>query len=111
MVKDMVRNELLKAINLVLEGKVFMSDAANEKLLEHYKSTFEKEPILIVLTRREKEILNHLDKGMNGPQIAKELSISSYTIETHRKNLIQKFNSNTTQMLLKIARQYHFLKD
>lgn len=111
LLKDMVRNELLKAIDFVLEDKVFMSDAANEKLLEHYKSSFEKEPISIVLTRREKEILDLLDQGMNGPQIAKELSISSYTIETHRKNLMQKLNSNTTQMLLKTARQYHLIKN
>lgn len=111
LLKDMVRNELIKAIDFILNGKTYISDAANEKLLEHYKSTSFKEPLSILLTRREKEILNLLDQGMNGPQIAKKLSISTYTIETHRKNLMQKLNSNTTQMLLKIARQYHFIKN
>jgi DNA-binding NarL/FixJ family response regulator len=110
LLKDMERKELLKAIDIVLDGKIFISDSANEKLLEQYKSSFDKKPLSIVLTRREKEILELLDKGMNGPQIAKELCVSSHTIETHRKNLMQKLNANTTQMLLKIAREYQFLK-
>mgnify|MGYP005848178073 CR=1 FL=1 len=110
LLKDMERKELLRAIALVLDEKIFISDSANEKLLDHYKSSFDKKPLSIVLTRREKEILELLDKGMNGPQIAKELCVSSHTIETHRKNLMQKLNSTTTQMLLKIAREHNFLK-
>jgi len=56
-----------------------------------------------VLTRREKEILQLLHNGLNGPQIAEKLFLSPYTIETHRKHLMQKFNVNTTQLLLKNA--------
>lgn len=111
LLKDMERKELLKAINCVIDGKVFVSEAANEKLLEQYNSSFDKKPIPIVLTRREIEILDLLNKGMNGPQIAKKLFLSNFTIETHRKNLMQKFNSNTTQMLLKVARNHNFLKN
>lgn len=111
LLKDMERNDLFKAIDLVLAGKIFISEAANEKLLEQYNATFDKNPLSIVLTRREIEILNLLNTGMNGPQIATELCLSNFTIETHRKNLMQKFNSNTTQMLLKTARQHHFIKN
>ena len=56
-----------------------------------------------MLTRREKEILQLLHNGLNGPQIAEKLFLSPYTIETHRKHLMQKFNVNTTQLLLKNA--------
>jgi len=58
-----------------------------------------------VLTRREKEILKLLNDGLNGPQIASRLFLSQYTVETHRKNLLQKFNVNSTVMLLKNARE------
>lgn len=108
LLKDMERKELLNAIDTVLDGKLFVSDAANTKLLEHYK-TSPKEEASVVLTRREKEILDLLEQGLNGPQIAEKLFISTYTVETHRKNLMQKLNANTTQMLLKVARDHHFL--
>lgn len=110
LLKDMERKELLNAIDMVLEDKLFVSDAVNAKLLEHYKTPNQVNTASIVLTRREQEILALLDKGMNGPQIAALLNLSTHTVETHRKNLMQKLNTNTTQMLLKIAREYQFLK-
>jgi DNA-binding NarL/FixJ family response regulator len=110
LLKDMERKELLNAIDTVLEDKVFVSHAANAKLLEHYKTPNQVTTASIVLTRREQEILNLLEKGMNGPQIATMLNLSSHTVETHRKNVMQKLNANTTQMLLKVAREYNFLK-
>lgn len=57
------------------------------------------------LTRREKELLQLLEEGLNGPQIAEKLFISHFTVETHRKNLMQKLNTNSTQQLLKLARE------
>lgn len=110
LLKDMERKELLTAIDMVLENKLYVSDAANTKLLEHYKTINQIKSVPIVLTRREKEILDLLEKGMNGPQIASLLNLSSHTIETHRKNMMQKLNANTTQMLLKVARQYNFIE-
>lgn len=110
LLKDMERKELLTAIEMVLENKLYVSDAANTKLLEHYKTINQIKSVPIVLTRREKEILDLLEKGMNGPQIATLLNLSSHTIETHRKNMMQKLNANTTQMLLKVARQYNFIE-
>lgn len=110
LLKDMERNELLIAIHSVMNGKTYVSTSANEKLLASYKSFGKNEASnKIVLTRREKEILHLLEKGMNGPQIADVLVISTYTVETHRKNLMQKLETSTTQMLLKKAREMNFI--
>jgi DNA-binding NarL/FixJ family response regulator len=62
-----------------------------------------------VLTRREKEIIELLSEGLTSPQIADKLFLSVYTIETHRKNLLQKFNVSSTLLLLKVAREYKLL--
>ncbi|MBK8142100.1 MAG: response regulator transcription factor [Chitinophagaceae bacterium] len=40
---------------------------------------------------------------MTGPQIAEKLFLSPLTVETHRKNLMQKLNVNSVQQLLKVA--------
>jgi len=105
LLKNMERADLLEAIQTVLKGKVYLSAAANEKVLEqfqHGKSATEAE---VLLTRREKEILQLLSDGLKGPQIAEKLFLSPLTVETHRKNLLRKFNANSVQLLLKSARE------
>lgn len=42
------------------------------------------------LTKRELEILLHVKKGLNTSEISSALSLSFYTVETHRKNINQK---------------------
>jgi len=110
LLKNMERGELIEAIETVLDGKIFLSKAANERVLtqlQHMSSSQDDKP---VVTRREREILQLLAEGMKGPQIAEKLFLSYYTVETHRKNLLKKFNANSVQMLLKIARDHRILE-
>lgn len=109
LLKNMEREELLTAIDEVMSGKIFLSKAANQKLLEQYTSTRDALANVPVLTRREKEILVLLEQGLNGPQIAEKLFLSPYTVETHRKNLMQKMNVSSTQLLLKVAKENKML--
>ena len=104
LLKNMERDELLDAINKVMEGKIFLSKAANEKVLEQFSSVSSALNEMPAITRREKEILLLLEDGLNGPQIAERLFLSPFTVETHRKNLMQKLNVNSTQQLLKTAK-------
>jgi DNA-binding NarL/FixJ family response regulator len=104
LLKNMEREELITAIDEVMNGRIFLSKAANQKILEQFHSLKDAMKNTPVLTRREKEILLLLHEGLTGPQIAEKLFLSHYTIETHRKNLMQKLNANTTQQLLKIAK-------
>ena len=104
LLKNMERSELLEAIDKVMDGKIFLSKAANEKVLEQFSSISTALNDMPTLTRREKEVLQLLEEGLNGPQISEKLFLSHYTIETHRKNLLQKSNVNSTQQLLKSAR-------
>ena len=46
------------------------------------------------LTKRELEILNLVQQGLNSADIAEKLCTSKYTIDTHRKNILNKTNSN-----------------
>ena len=103
LLKNMERAELISAIHEVLDGNVFLSKAANQKILEQYNSVNQAVENTPLLTRREKEVLDLLYQGLNGPQIAEKLFLSHYTIETHRKHLMQKFSVSNTQLLLKAA--------
>lgn len=100
----MERDELLEAINKVMAGKIFLSKAANEKVLEQFFSITSPINEMPAITRREKEILLLPEDGLNGRQIADKLFLSPFSVETHRKNLMQKLNVNSTQQLLKTAK-------
>ena len=53
-----------------------------------------------LLTAREKEVLQLVAKGFSSKQIAHELSISKHTVESHRKNLLQKLKANNVADLI-----------
>ena len=57
MLKNMERSELLMAIDEVLNGKIFLSKAANQKILEQFNSVNDAVKNTPLLTRREKEVL------------------------------------------------------
>lgn len=53
-------------------------------------------------TKREKEILCLLAKGLNAENIAESLNVSVHTVKTHRKNILKKSRcNNTTQLVAK----------
>ena len=56
------------------------------------------------LTNREVQILNLISQGYTNSKIAGELSISEYTVETHRKNINNKLGTNSAATLLMTAK-------
>ena len=62
------------------------------------------------LTRREKEILQLLSEGMTSNEIGSKLFLSNYTVDTHRKNMLQKFNVHNTQSLMKVVRELGIIR-
>jgi DNA-binding NarL/FixJ family response regulator len=57
------------------------------------------------ITRREQDILKHIDKGMSSKEIATHLFIAKTTVDTHRKNMLHKWDLPNTAALLKRARE------
>jgi DNA-binding NarL/FixJ family response regulator len=92
-------DEILSAINQVLLGKKYINKQVSE-LLQGKSSPQGNLPIL---TRRELEVLRLIADGLTNQEIADKLFISSWTVDTHRKNLLVKFNAKNTAILIKIA--------
>ncbi|WP_081145293.1 response regulator transcription factor [Niastella vici] len=61
------------------------------------------------LTHREKQVIQLLSEGKTSLQIGKELSVSALTIDTHRRNLMQKFAAKNTAELIKTAMLHRFI--
>lgn len=58
------------------------------------------QPTKEILSRREKEILKFLADGKNSAQIAETLSLSKFTVDTHRKNILKKTKCLSTSSLI-----------
>jgi len=63
------------------------------------------------LTKREKQILQMVAQGKTSNMIAEELFLSPLTIDTHRKNLLQKFQAKNSTELINIAIQHHMINE
>ncbi|MBC7654172.1 MAG: response regulator transcription factor [Oligoflexus sp.] len=55
------------------------------------------------LSKREIEVLKLITEGLTNHKIAEKLFLSTFTIDTHRKNIIQKINVKNTAELVKFA--------
>jgi DNA-binding NarL/FixJ family response regulator len=92
-------NEILKAIRQVISGNQYISISVADLL----KGKLSTNGDLPVLTRREVEVLKLIADGLTNQEIADKLFISSWTVDSHRKNLLLKFNAKNTAMLVKTA--------
>jgi DNA-binding NarL/FixJ family response regulator len=108
--KNISREDLIKAIQTVAAGKPFLDTAVQEKVISSMSAqdddeTDDKETDALIqnITSRELEILQLIALGLTSQDISKKLYISKNTVETHRKNLLAKLNVKNTASLLKLA--------
>jgi Response regulator containing a CheY-like receiver domain and an HTH DNA-binding domain len=97
--KDVEKKELITAIHTLMKGELYFSKKLPFDIkdwLEAESDTNEKN-----LTKREKEILQLLVKGRTSLEMADQLKISRYTIDTHRKNIHKKLGIKTNTGLVK----------
>jgi DNA-binding NarL/FixJ family response regulator len=111
LLKNMEREELIEAINKVMDGSHYLSKAANEKIIQQLQNLGLPQNGIPALTRREKEILQLLCEGHTSQEIADKLFLSYYTVDTHRKNMLQKFNVHNTQLLMNVVRELGIIRN
>jgi DNA-binding NarL/FixJ family response regulator len=99
LIKSSSKEEILEAVSRVQSGGFFM----NVNLLDSVSENQSK--AIPFLTRREKEVLELIADGMTNQQIADKIFISVLTVNSHRKNLLTKFEVNNTASLIKVAAQ------
>ncbi|MFY0602752.1 MAG: response regulator transcription factor [Flavobacteriaceae bacterium] len=105
--KNKGKEELVKAINIINNGDEYFGDAVTKTLITDLKQKEKKEQ-QIRLTKREKEVLMLIADGKTTPQISHELFIAASTVETHRRNLIDKTGVSNSKGLVKFALQNNY---
>lgn len=105
LLKDCAAQELAQAIHTVVAGKVYLSPGIAGVVVEDYTrqlASADEQPVS-VLTVREREVLQLLAEGNSTKQIARTLHLSVKTIETHRRQTMEKLDLRSVAELTKYA--------
>lgn len=99
LLKNSSKNELIHTIRSVACGNQYFPAYDAEKnyqtgITDNFLKQFN-------LTKREVELLHLIKRGLTNQQIAEQLFLSIYTVETHRKNIMQKLGLNGPSALMK----------
>lgn len=112
LLKNTGREELLLAINRIMDGESFICSGIAcimmQKMRENGTNFFNNPSIN--LSQREMEILQLIGQGLTNSEIAEKIFTSRRTVESHRKKLIEKANAKNTATLVKYAVQNGLLK-
>lgn len=105
LLKDAGSDEMIQAIKKVYEGDTYYSSHVTNVLMKHLtKGTKPSETgDQVKLTIREVEILKLIAEEYSNPEIAEKLYISIRTVDTHRRNLLDKLQARNTAGLVRYA--------
>ena len=104
--KDSAFDELTRAVNAVYTDRTYVSpDVAGDLINRHIRHgvSNEETSAFSLLTDREREVLQLIAEGQTTRDIAKKLFRSAKTIESHRRNIMQKLGLHSLPELTKYA--------
>ncbi len=103
--KQEAPSKIIKAIQRVLSGKVYVSDEMTERLVDSATGSRKEssQSPLQRLSNRELEVFELIGRGMTTGKIADHLQLSIKTIETHRENIKKKLGLGSGQELTRHA--------
>ena len=104
--KDTAATEITKAIEVISEGKFYLSQSLSHFFINRKKSQADfnnKNAGINLLTTKEREIINLIAQGNTTNDIAENMNLSPNTIENHRSNICRKLNLSGSNSLLKFA--------
>jgi DNA-binding NarL/FixJ family response regulator len=104
LLKDASKKEIITALHEVNAGREYVSFSVAEVLKQRIPTDQ-----LPVLTKREKEVLELIAEGWTNQEIADKLFLNCSTVDSHRKNMLTKFNAKNTAALVKIAVSNHLI--
>lgn len=109
--KDAHKKEIFAAVRAVASGERYFSKDISDLIISRYLGgprrsgtpANERAGSDGKLTRREREVLQHIAEGMTNQEVAEKLFLSVRTVSTHRANLMKKLDIHDTAGLVRYA--------
>jgi two-component system nitrate/nitrite response regulator NarL len=106
--KTVNKEELVDTIRKVAAGEKYFSPEVTSQLMNNFTGKSSQNNPADVLTKREKEILSLIAKGLTDKEIAGKVFLSPLTITTHRKNILSKLGLKNKVELARFAMENNF---
>lgn len=103
--KKSVAKELVDAIRMAHAGRYHLSGQLTEGLIDHVVHKTASDDPLMLLSSRERQVLQLLAEGHSVVDIAEKLSLSPKTVETYRARMMQKLGIGDFASLIRFAIQ------
>jgi two-component system, NarL family, response regulator len=95
--KSMMREDLLRAVREVHEGRMFLDPVVGSRLAERLSHRS--------LTSREVEVLRMVAKGLGNKEIASSLNIAEVTVKLHVSHVLEKLSVKDRTQAATVALQ------
>lgn len=106
MIKDSAYDELIQAVTTVGRGQTYLSPTIAGLVVDSHvchETPAEQNSAFSLLTVREREMLQLLAEGCTTKEIAEKVFRSVKTVETHRRNIMEKLDLHSIAELTKYA--------
>jgi DNA-binding NarL/FixJ family response regulator len=110
--KDAGHAELISAIHTVAAGQQFLCKAVATQVLASYARGSQvptSRDLLQSVTARERQVLTRIAAGRSNKEVARELNLSTKTVEKHRANLMRKLSLHNAADITRYALQHHLV--
>lgn len=104
--KNASASEISQCIREAMSGQIAFSNQVRQIMARPSTHQLKNFPSL---TKREKQVLKLVADGKTSIEISDELQVSPFTIETHRRNLMQKLDVKNVAGLIKVAHEQKLL--
>ncbi|MGN6299264.1 MAG: response regulator [Ginsengibacter sp.] len=104
--KDSSNSEIQKAIEVVLEGKTYISPELSQKLVATIGPKKQPDNPFDKLSSREFEIVQHMAQGNSVSEMAKKLNLHTSTVGTYKGRIFEKLQVQNLVELLHLAKAY-----
>ena len=100
---------VIEAIETVMSGKIWLSEAEREHMFSSMASTVivdtetNHKSLISKLSDRQLQILNLIGKGLGTVEISTKLNLSAKTVGTHKEHIKQKLGCASIQELRHLA--------
>ena len=98
--KNSSHEEMFKAINEVMNGRVYLCAEIKDILSDQVLNNEVNRPDVKDLSLREIEIIKLIKEGLASKEISSKLNISTRTVEVHRHNILKKLKIKNTASLI-----------
>jgi len=103
--KDITEEEFLTALDKIMEGENYFSTGIRQTVFNVFTEKVKNEERHFddALSEREIEVIKLIAEGLSLREIGERLFISARTVETHKKNILEKLDLHSTVDLVKYA--------